>query len=171
VRWILGCLLIAGSLSGDTRNDPILAIPITNEFTSDATIRAYFADLIRKGGYGMWDTERAAFLVREANGGYGCVGWPFAGGFHTQHFDGSAPDGTVAIVHTHPRRLPMPSRGDALTAIEFSVPIFVITPRNIYLVSSRGETIVVVENAPWTTVNASSSIRCSAATAPASRAR
>jgi hypothetical protein len=43
------------------------------------------------------------------------------------------------------------------------VPIFVLTPLNIYLITARGVSVAIVEHRPWATFNASSSsIRCSA---------
>jgi hypothetical protein len=163
---LLGLSLIALNSFGQ-QVDPILAIPITDDFLNEHVLRAYFADVLRLGGYGHWHTERAAFIVREENGQYRCVAWPLDGGFHRQQFRGSIPDRTVAIVHTHPAELPIGSNQDARTAKALSVPIFVLTPLNIYLVTSRGENVPVVENRIWAEVSASSSTRC---TPPASRA-
>ncbi|HSP14118.1 MAG TPA: hypothetical protein VLV78_05140 [Thermoanaerobaculia bacterium] len=167
---LLSAMWLSLALS-DARIDPILAIPITSEFLNDKTIRGYFADLLGEAGFGHWHTERAAFLVRDSNGEHRCVAWPFTGDFHQQQFHGSIPDGTVAIVHTHPEKLPLPSKQDQRTATSLSVPIFVLTPRDIYLVTSSGETIPVVENQFWPPVSGASSTRCSAATARASRRR
>ncbi len=141
--------------------NPILAIPITDELLNDTTIRGYFADLLKQGGFGHWKTERAAFLVRDEDGQYRCVAWPSDGHLYRQQFQGAIPDGTVAIIHTHPAELPLGSTGDQRTAVKLSVPIFVLTPLNIYLITPRGVSVPVVENRPWATFSASSPARCS----------
>ena len=151
--------------------DPILAIPITDAFLNDAVIRGYFADVVRQGGYGHWKTESAAFVVRDEGGQYRCVAWPLDGHLQRQEFLGAIPDGTVAIIHTHPSELPLGSTGDARTAIKLSVPIFVLTPLNINMITSRGVSVPVVENRPWATISASSSTRCTPAASIASRRR
>lgn len=142
--------------------DPILAIPITDEFLNDTMIRGYFADVLKQGGFGHWKTERAAFLVREEGGQYRCVAWPLDGRLQRQEFRGAIPDRTVAIIHTHPAELPLGSTDDERTAVKLSVPIFVLTPLNIYMITARGVSVPVVENREWATFSASSSTRCSA---------
>jgi hypothetical protein len=42
------------------------------------------------------------------------------------------------------------------------VPIFVLTPLNIYMITARGVSVPIVENRQWATFSASSSTRCSA---------
>jgi len=133
-------------------------------------IRGYFADVLRQGGFGHWKTERAAFLVREESGEYRCVAWPSYGRLHRQEFRGAIPERTVAIIHTHSSKMPLGSSGDAQTAIQLSVPIFVLTPLNIYMITPRGASVLVVENRPWAT-SASSSTRCTAPNGRASRQR
>ncbi len=140
MRSMFPCILFWSFSAFAQAVNPILAIPINDELLNDPTIRGYFADLLRQGGFGHWKTERAAFLVRD-----------------------EIPDGTVAIIHTHPAELPLGSTGDQRTAVKLSVPIFVLTPLNIYLITPRGVSVPVVENRPWATFNASSSsTRCSA---------
>src|SRR5258706_13878156 len=82
--------------------NPILAIPINDELLNDTTIRGYFADLLRQGGFGHWKTERAAFLVRDEDGQYRCIGWPWDGRPQRQEFHGTIPEGTLAITTTPP---------------------------------------------------------------------
>ena len=156
-------LLLAAFLSSEN----ILAMPMTDEFLNDPTVRAFLADVLRQGGYGHWQTERAAFLVRDEHDAYRCIAWPLDGNLHQQHFAGTIPERTVAIAHTHPKDLPSASFGDRQTAMALSVPIFVLTPLNIELVKPDGATVTVVSNKWW--ANASSSRRCSAPDSRASR--
>ena len=142
---------------------PILAIPITDEFLNDTTIREYFGDVLRRGGFGHWKTESAAFLVADESGKYRCVVWPFDGHLYRQELHDAIPDGTVAIIHTHPSQFPRGSPGDERTAVRLSVPIFVLTPLNIYMITNRGVSVPVVENRRWAPFRESStSARCEA---------
>jgi hypothetical protein len=171
VRSLFLCVLFWSLPSFAQVMDPILAIPITDEFLNDAVIRGYFADVLRQGGFGHWKTERAAFLVRDEGGQYRCVGWPMDGRLQRQEFRGAIPERTVAIIHTHPSELPLGSTGDERTAVKQSVPIFVLTPLNIYMITAGGVSVAVVENRQWATFSASSSIRCSTPDSRASRRR
>lgn len=153
----------------NVRVDSILAVPINEAFLNHQVIRGFFADLLAQGGFGNWKTERAAFLVMEENGEYRCLAWPMDGRLHRQEFGGEIPDRTVAIIHTHPKGIPLGSTGDQRTAKALTVPIFVLTPHNIYLVTPRGENIPVVANEIWAAVSASSSNRCIARDSHASR--
>ena len=162
-------LLLVTVLAADVHVNPFMAIPITDEFLNHPVIRGFSFDLLRQGGFGRWETERAAFLVLEENGQYRCVAWPWSGGIHRQEFRGSIPDRTVAIIHTHPKYMPLGSAGDQRTARMLSVPIFVLTPTNIYLVTTAGKNVPVVSNRLWKPVNRSSSTRCIAPDSRASR--
>jgi len=142
--------------------DPIRAIPITDELLNDTTIRGYFADVLKQGGFGHWKTERAAFLVREESGQYRCVAWPMDGRLQRQEFHGAIPAGTIAIIHTHPSEIPLGSAVDQRTAVRLSMPIFVLTPLNIYMITPAGVSVSVIENRLWATFSASSPVRCSA---------
>jgi proteasome lid subunit RPN8/RPN11 len=141
-------LLLLLSIADDGVH-PILAIPIGDDFVRHPAIRGFFADVLAQGGYGNWKTERAAFVVREENGDYRCFSWPAGGTVHRQEFKGTIPDRTVAIVHTHPKELPLASRDDVRTAQRLHVPIFVLTPRNIDLITPRGESVAVVSDQMW----------------------
>lgn len=154
--FFVACAAIAGSSFAGQRVDPILAIPITDDFLSDRTIREFFADLLEQGGYGHWRTERAAFVVLDERGQYRCIGWDLDGRLLRQEFQGAIPDRTVAIVHTHPKELPIGSVTDQETAMRLSVPIFVLTPDNIYMVSARGNNVALVENRSWAPARSSS---------------
>ena len=158
-------LLLATLALSDVRVDPILAIPINDAFLNDAVIRTYFADLLAKGGSGFLPSERGAFLVRDESGEYRCVLWRRSMMYHEQTFSGRIPERTVAIIHTHPKELPVGSMGDRNTAMRLSVPIFVLTPRNIYLVTARGENVPVVTDQWWADQfsGATSAARCTSA--------
>jgi proteasome lid subunit RPN8/RPN11 len=123
-------------------------------------VRVYFAEVFEKGGFGMRQSERAAFIVADESGGYQCVAWPFDNGFREQRFSGRIPKGTVAIVHTHPHQYPFPSDDDRETALRFSLPVIVLTPHKITLVTARGTRLLVVEDERWWQVSARASSQC-----------
>ena len=126
-----------------------LYVPPQPGLVQDRAVRALFADLLRLGGYGRWDTERAAFLVRTDDGEYRCLLWPATREFHHERFSGRIPEGTVAVVHTHPEATPGGSVGDIMTAQALRLPMFVLTRNHIYQVTSSGGNEEVVRVPMW----------------------
>jgi len=90
-----------------------------------------FSELLKAGGYGMRNDERAAFLLARDDGGYDCAMWPRSNGYHSAHWDGPIPERAVAIAHTHPRHKPLPSVQDAAEAKRLGMPIYVVTPSGV----------------------------------------
>lgn len=169
MRSLLLCAVLFSAPSFAQIHDPILAIPITDDFLNDTNIRGFLGDLTRQAGYGHWQTERAAFLILDPNYTYRCAAWPYDGHLDQQNFSGTIPERTVAIAHTHPQETPAASWLDRQTAKALSVPIFVLKPRNIELVKPDGTSVKVVEDRWWIPATGSSSTRCSAPNARASR--
>lgn len=87
----------------------------------------HYADLLAAGGYGRLPVEQAGFLVRERDGTLTFAPWQ-RGEFQRARFAGAIPRGTIAVVHTHPRRLSRPSRGDLDQARHLGIPLLVVTP-------------------------------------------
>ena len=88
---------------------------------------AHYAELLAVGGYGRLPVEQAGFLIRERDGTLTFAPWG-RGAFQRATFAGGIPRGTIAVVHTHPRRLPRPSRGDLDQAKRLGIPLVVVTP-------------------------------------------
>lgn len=149
MRSFLLCVLFSSVASIANASQPIL---------DDAMVRGYFADVLRQGGFGHWKTERAAFLVRQENGQYRCIAWPLDGHLYQQNFHGLMPARTVAIIHTHPSERPRASAADERTAAMLSLPVFVLTPRNLYMITAEGVSVAVFENREW--ASSLSSVRC-----------
>jgi proteasome lid subunit RPN8/RPN11 len=59
------------------------------------------------------------------------VVWPPSGEKDLLRWYGRVPEGTVAIVHTHPPWLPAASSLDLRTARETQIPVYVLTPFRI----------------------------------------
>jgi len=121
------------------------------ETLDDPVIRSLFADLLRIGGYGHVNTERAAFLVRDKNGDYRCVLWPMTRGFKRERFSGVVPAGTIGVVHTHPNRAPIGSPGDRKTSLILKVPVYILTRENIYVITGDGASMALVQARVWET--------------------
>lgn len=165
VRWAVGFALVGAlSMAADGSSRPDLAPARTIEPsipTSSLTIRpdqldasrlpedpeilALFRDLFRRSGWGANDTERAAFLVREASGRWGCLLWPSTARYRSEAFKGLIPEGTVAIVHTHPNSLVKASRHDFESARATGLPLFTLTWANVSLIlpTAENETLVI----------------------------
>lgn len=74
------------------------------------------------------EMEQAAYVVRTPAGALYFVWWPAAGERNSVEWRGPIPRGAIALVHTHPPWLPMPSRLDMATASRTRLPVYVVTP-------------------------------------------
>lgn len=137
------------SAAAPVPSTPFLIVNIDDRFLADPVILGFLADVLRSGGLGYRKSESAAFLVRESDGTHRCVMWPFRSEVQMQRFEGTAPDGTVAIIHTHPESLPEPSAGDRRVAMAAGVPVFVVTRRAIVSARADGSMRTVVEGRLW----------------------
>jgi hypothetical protein len=139
VRPVLLSLLFACPLS-------LLANDETHRaFALEDDVVAIFGALVRSNGYGMRETENAAFIVRGEAGAHRCVEWPFTGEKRRQTFHGIVPRFTVAIAHTHPKTSRHPSRVDRQTAVRTGLPVFVLTPVSIFVATPEGTTVALVQ--------------------------
>jgi proteasome lid subunit RPN8/RPN11 len=97
----------------------------------DPAVRGVMSALLRDARYGCSSEEQAAFLIRNSNGATFFLRWNAGGELNRAEWHGPIPAGTVAIVHTHPNWLPLPSNRDAITAREAALPVYVITRMRI----------------------------------------
>jgi len=125
VLLVIGCQLSAG---GD-----VLA---------DRSARTEFWILLSKAQWGMSHQEQASFIVRTPSGALTFVRWPAPEEANVQRYRG-VPRGTVAIAHTHPNWLPLPSAIDRGTAMSTHVPVYVVTKTKITLTDGRKTRVVV----------------------------
>lgn len=103
----------------------------------------WYGDLLAEGGYGRLSRERAAFLIRETDGGFTLAPWPH-GGFRHATFRGDVPAGAVAVLHTHPLREPQPSQRDKAEARRLGLPIVVITPDAVIAATPDGTELTLL---------------------------
>src|SRR5436190_8255978 len=117
---------------------PIVAYPL-NESTLDRDdVASAFDALLRKSAYGQLGEERAGFLVIDG-GRFHLEMWPPSHQFHAESWHGVIPNGTVAVIHTHPPSQPMPSMQDRGEAERVGIPMLVITPTSVSLATEDGQ--------------------------------
>lgn len=129
---------------------PIIAMPVGAELVAEPNVAACFAQLLKFGGYGQRPQERAAFLVLHANHRFACVVWPVTFGYRSERWTGPIPDGTVAIVHTHPAREPQPSSFDVEEAERIGVPIIVLTNDSVTVAYPSAGRVATIAGRDWT---------------------
>ncbi|MBV8543496.1 MAG: hypothetical protein JO088_02025 [Acidobacteria bacterium] len=127
----------------------IAAILLT--FTSvdvrDPVVHGVMADLLRHARFGISNSEEAAFLIRNAAGATFFLRWRSDGELNQATWSGPMPAGTVAILHTHPIYLPLPSNRDMRVAREAAIPVYVITRNRIE--RTDGDKPVIVATGDW----------------------
>jgi len=119
-----------------------LLLTFTSIDVRDPVVHGVMADLLRNARFGMSNTEEAAFLIRNAAGATFFLHWRSDGELNQATWTGPIPAGTVAILHTHPNYLPIPSNRDIRVAREIAIPVYVIT-RNRIERTDGGEPVVV----------------------------
>jgi len=141
---------------------PIIAMPVGAELVARPNVAACFGELLKLGGYGKRPQERAAFLVLHANQRFACVVWPPSFGYRSERWTGPIPDGTVAIVHTHPEREPRPSSFDIAEAERIGVPILILTNDSVTVAySSPAKQTATLAGRNWTARGAGAHCSCS----------
>ena len=111
----------------------LLAASLANAYSealASSQALYWYDQLLAEGGYGRFDRERAAFLIRESGGTLTLEPWPH-GSFRHASFRGRIPPRTIAILHTHPANAPQPSAQDRAEAKRLGIAIVVITPGSV----------------------------------------
>ena len=102
----------------------------SESWTSDRCLQTSFAQLLR-GAHS--NVEVAAFVVVDARGALSCLVWPRMAWIRSQSFHGRIPNGTVAIVHTHPPHEERPSGNDIAESRRIGMPFFVVTATAVWV--------------------------------------
>jgi proteasome lid subunit RPN8/RPN11 len=122
----------------------MLLLSLQRDIVRQPQVQTLMRELVRGARSGFEHREGAAFIVRSTTGNFYSIEWPSAGALDSARWTGVIPAGTVAIAHTHPTHLPMPSNIDIVTAREVHVPVYVVTPAKITKTDGR-EPVVVAE--------------------------
>ena len=118
-----------------------------HELASQPEVVRMFWQLLQQASYGRSDVEEAAFIVKTQSGELSCVLWPSAGQPNSGRWIGDLPPDTVAIAHTHPNRLPVPSAVDMHTAATIGIPVYVVT--NVQIYKTSGSAPELVHRGAW----------------------
>jgi len=124
--------------------------PRATDIACDARVLQESWNLLAVAGYGQRDYERGAFIVRDDRGQLRLSVWRFDRELRSAHFSGAIPSGVVAITHTHPNSLPMPSDDDMLLARRTGLPVYVLT--RMIITATDGSRIRVVVSRDWSPV-------------------
>jgi hypothetical protein len=121
--------------------DPVFGSPAGLEFSRE---------LMWTNRYGSFDRlERAAFIVDRGNGELECLAWPATYLPDRATFDGGIPPATIAIIHTHPIRVPWPSRQDQIESRRLGIPIYALTPLSVMKAVPTQSEPVSVRRGRW----------------------
>jgi hypothetical protein len=122
----------------------LLAVALAQHDLIDEPVVRDFSRLLAKASLADRSREHGAFVVRAPNGTLYFVMWPPGDTRHLLKWYGAFPEGTVAILHTHPGGMPEPSKLDRRTARRTGLPVYVITPGRITRTTGGETTIVAV---------------------------
>ncbi len=114
----------------------------SSELVANPIVLAFCRTLIRKAAVERY-SEQGAFVVRTQGMLYFVV-WPPSAEKDMLRWYGRFPDGTIAIVHTHPPWMPQASKLDLNAARRAHIPIYVLTPFKISK-TAGGPSEVVME--------------------------
>ena len=153
MRYALLLLLVscASRQSPAIVESPILAYPVDASILRNRELTDGFATLVRQSAYGRHSDERAAFIVRGDDGRFRLEFWPARNDYHAARWRGTIPSGTIAIAHTHPIEHPEASAHDCSEAQRIGVPIFVLTPESVILISASDGSQETIAPRGWLT--------------------
>lgn len=115
-----------------------IAYPLNEKTLARPDVTACFDRLLSRAYYGRTNYERAAFLLLSEDKTISCRDWPPTFAFRAAQWSNAVPDGTIAIVHTHPASIRRPSTADLDAAAAVGVPIIVLTPSWISVGATDG---------------------------------
>lgn len=93
--------------------------------------------MLEQAMWGRSERERAAFVIRSAEGTLSVQPWPYTAAVMEASV-ASLPQGVVAILHTHPNHRRNPSPEDADVAHRLGIPVYVITRSSIRFTTGSG---------------------------------
>jgi len=114
---------------------------------ADPQVHDCFVDILRRGMIRQ-DTESAAFVVLRLDH-YDCMVWNEVGHRTEVSYHGYPPIGIVALVHSHPPANPRPSLQDLETARQLNLPVFAVTPTEVWVADPVAGITPVMRDLRW----------------------
>jgi len=139
--WEVGCAPLTQAPKIAPENPTFLAL------VADPQVHDCFVDILRRGMIRQ-DTESAAFVVLRLDH-YDCMVWNEVGHRTEVSYHGYPPIGIVALVHSHPPANPRPSLQDLETARQLNLPVFAVTPAEVWVADPIAGIVPVVRNMRW----------------------
>lgn len=132
-------LLLAVLVASGPPCDPPAARPgSVLDWLANAPVRAGLERLLERAQFGLARYESAAWIVRDGSGA-ALREWTFSGAVERASWRGPAPEGALAVVHTHPRTAdPRPSSGDVALARRLGLPVYTLTRGGLWAALSDG---------------------------------
>ena len=130
--WIVAAILLTGCLGPPRQLQSVPAV-------QNDDIRSLGLALLAR--VGVDDYERAAFIAINSDGSLRLIEWPWTHRFRSTEWNGPFPSNVVGIIHTHPRRIPLPSDDDIRTAMRLKIPVLALTPRSLCAATASGEVL------------------------------
>jgi len=142
---LLSALMLAGCATTPSHVVlPTVAYPFDAKVLTRDDVASCSEKILDLSMHGRAKFERAAFLLINDTGKFDCKVWPADYQFHKAQWWGATPDGTVAVVHSHPRNFPDPSSQDIMEAMRLQVPFIVVTPGSLTMAMPRDGRVVRV---------------------------
>lgn len=117
----------------------------------DAVLVGYLRDLEGRAALKTDDLEVAAFIIADDDGGLVCRMWPHTANRASEHYDGAIPKGTIAVAHSHPYRMPQPSRNDIDLAQRLKIRVYVVSRWELHVVEPEfGKDVTLLRGQGWT---------------------
>jgi hypothetical protein len=133
-----GLLLAVLVSSGPPCDAPAAPRASVLDWLASAPVRAGLERLLERARFGLAPYETAAWVVRDG-GGTTLREWRFSGVAEKASWSGPAPDGALAVVHTHPRAAdPRPSSGDVALARRLGLPVYTLTRGGLWAARADG---------------------------------
>lgn len=116
---------------------------------ADPFLHESFVRLLETAGRGLTPTEEAAWAVAGPGGRSELVPWPRSSRRRGQSWGRRPPEGTVALLHTHPADgNPRPSERDRRVARALGIPVYTISVWGVFRADPDGA-VVAVPSPAW----------------------
>ena len=105
---------------------------------SDRVLSQFALEILKQAGP-VEEMEVAAFIVRADDGTLSLRSWPNQRRFRTAQWSGPLPADAIAIIHSHPVTMPLPSAMDRREAERLQIPIYAVSRGSLCKADVRGE--------------------------------